>query len=357
MRHFARCMEDTYEKFVDTVDCFDRDLYPLANSEVNSAMWTENFHSAIYKMLLAGAALTTAHLSPFTVAAAESPSVFLKDFTFVPVEKGYEHDGAGEDELWQEFPRPLSDKELEYLSRFPAYNFQSDKGWRAALGPFSEWAIEDRRKWQEAQGEASDQEPAYHDLLFDKENWKHPRNIDALRDILRLLAVHHHLSGGWIKDGDSSAGCSKMARERKSRTMTVVFYGTFVLEEISMPIHSPNLSKLRVNPPIDSDEGSLVSRRISGGPNTATSHPSFGSVCYLQATVCQLEGNIAQNGMIFERRDLSIFSYFFRTFFGRDFVGDAFEGHARSPYQGFLREAGIFLPYNKVDSPFYELLG
>ncbi|KAH7409094.1 hypothetical protein BKA64DRAFT_639406 [Cadophora sp. MPI-SDFR-AT-0126] len=98
MHHFARYLEHMYEKFVNTVDCVDRHLYCLASPEVIVDIWTEIFSGAIYRMLLVGAALTTAHLSSFAVASDAAPP-FDKYYTFVPVNT-HEYDDAGEDELW-----------------------------------------------------------------------------------------------------------------------------------------------------------------------------------------------------------------------------------------------------------------
>ena len=102
--------------------------------------------SATYRMLLARVALTTARRLPFALAAPEALSGSLKYSTFVPVKKNCEYDAAGEDELFQTFPRQISSEELDFIGRFPTYDFWSDEKWGEALGTFAAWALEDLKK-------------------------------------------------------------------------------------------------------------------------------------------------------------------------------------------------------------------
>ena len=139
-------------------------------------------------------------------------------------------------------------------------------------------------------------------------------------DIWRSLAVYSHLSSSLIGDGDSSGVYSNMARERKSRTVAAVVYGTFDLEETSMPIYVPDISNISlrsVSKGVEylKDHWSHIGDVAPPIQQRCTHHWVLLSISRQRSVSCKAIILDTEGTSIAETR---VCSHIFRIFFGRD---------------------------------------
>jgi hypothetical protein len=93
----------------------------------------DRFHYAVYRVLVAGAVLTREYLEPLFSASAQAhaPPGFLHRLT-----------GLGGNEV-QNFDE-LTQKDVEYLERFPVYDLEAGQAkWAPAFGELASWLVGD----------------------------------------------------------------------------------------------------------------------------------------------------------------------------------------------------------------------
>lgn len=156
--------------------------------------YKDRFYRAMYRLLLAGAALARAYTEPLFQAKKEGRTEFLK----------YCEENGRLDE------NRLTDEDAEFLRRFPVYNFDvtddSEIGkWRnreyeAYFGPFASWLIEGRAKG------VPYEPPSY--IVRSNGYW--PRDMGPVQELMLLLTAYEHLDCKFT-NGDESAGFGRFA--------------------------------------------------------------------------------------------------------------------------------------------------
>lgn len=196
--------------------------------------WQPNLHRALYRVVLLGAVCSRAYAEPLFAAVEKNNTDIARKLLIKrrPVVVLQELDG--------------------YLRQFPVYNYDanatSDRGkWRdreydSIFGPLAKWIVEDGRARY-----------LKRDLGVPDEDERR----GSVREILHLLAAYMHLTNK-IVNGDAAwdlgrpdfnnlgkpsydfrgrktVDASKHEFKGNTRTATVVLFGVFQPEEITMP--------------------------------------------------------------------------------------------------------------------------
>ncbi|RFU29837.1 hypothetical protein B7463_g6500, partial [Scytalidium lignicola] len=182
----------------------------------NWDIWRMNLHTALYKVILAGAVCSKAYNEPFFLPTEE------RDNTFPYLQSTGNH--------WDNPPcyyyGGFSRMQLDYLQKFPIYNYElqddneaekrRDELYDRIFGVFTKWMIEDAR----IRG-------AKEELIFG--------------DVIQLLGASEHLTSKILNRDYSNSYRRRKFRnyepkfKGKVRKVNVVLFGVFQVEEISMP--------------------------------------------------------------------------------------------------------------------------
>lgn len=250
MQHLVRCIEYMYfhstlshATYEDTL--FDGGRYPPAqrqsemvqeespgvqNTKLDS--FRNYFYRAMYRLLLAGAVLARVYMAPlFQEREQGGKGVFFMRFG---TEYGtmYWDETIGDSE--DTYP---TEADIAYLRQFPVYNFDvadsSEIGqWRnreheTCFGEFASWIIGDGRAREEADPQSpEDVEPEWAESRAD---------IGAVRELMLLLVAYDHFNVQFENDLRKRSRGGPYMQKAGNRTVTIVRFGYFQVEEITMP--------------------------------------------------------------------------------------------------------------------------
>ena len=229
-------------------------------------VWKLRFHKAVYTTLLLGALLAGAYHKPFLdaeddgqgggpeMAAAESQALFQRRKKFLRKILRFQNDYTVRGfELWA--------TDIEYLRHFPAYDFNgSVEKKEEAFGTVASWLVVStltdlrrssprltrcasrsiqghRRYLSHAQATRGDQPFTFSDHVegteAEAENvlWLIMQIIHIF-EFLQLCFVNHDGREGFSRGEESAEALSMRA---KKRTVIVVLFGIFQVEEITLP--------------------------------------------------------------------------------------------------------------------------
>ncbi|KAL2068603.1 hypothetical protein VTL71DRAFT_14940 [Oculimacula yallundae] len=312
-------------------------------------LWRERFYRAIYRIFIAGPVFYGVHNKPFSSKAKRPPGV--------PREYLREYDASRDSTLYEPgipywnyvLPREAS----EHLQQFPVYNTSASHDQeKIVFGTFAEWIVDDGRKLAE------------HNNC--PELWHlTSAQISGLWEVMAMLNAYHHLmSDSTNGDGQCGHGRSNPDDENPpttqtisgpTRQVTVIPFGTFGIEDVSMPANLEDGSELRLiaNPasvlrdshdPILNSDGMPINVDIvsiqdfifrkSGYPNHSEYHqlPSL---------------------------DLRMFDFTLREHFGLQFGISAFDDFGcHQPWNVFVNSASIFDGVGSERTQYgFEILG
>jgi hypothetical protein len=219
-------------------ECLSEDIPGIKNATIDS--FRDRFYRAMYRVLLAGAVLTRAYIAPLFWAREEWKKRFfvcfgLEDYMHIHWEETDPHyiDGS-------EF-YPPTEKEIVYIRQFPVYNYDvpdwSEIGvWRnqeyeTCFGPFASWIVEDGRKRQQSEPQdPNDNEP----------DWaENPADVGAVRELMLLIVAYDHFNSKFENQTwETRPGVAYMQKPGhllRNRTVSIVRFGIFQVEEVTMP--------------------------------------------------------------------------------------------------------------------------
>ncbi|KAF8851656.1 hypothetical protein BDZ45DRAFT_808142 [Acephala macrosclerotiorum] len=211
-------------------ECLSKDIPGAKNATIDS--FRDGFYRAMYRLLLAGAVLAKPYMAPLFQARKEGGKdgffnrCGLEDYSH----KYWDKIDKSEDGP----PRP---EDIAYIRQFPVYNYDmadwSDVGlWRnreyeSCFGPFASWIIEDGRKRQQNEP----QDPNY-----TVPEWaENPTDVGAVRELMLLLVAYDHFSSKFQNPIWARTGEAAYTKKQGNRTVSIVRFGIFQIEEITMP--------------------------------------------------------------------------------------------------------------------------
>ncbi|KAH8752159.1 hypothetical protein F5882DRAFT_267742, partial [Hyaloscypha sp. PMI_1271] len=220
MQHLVRCIEYMY--FSSTTRHQD------SEGNLFQDLKFGNFYRAIYRLLLAGAVLARAYMEPLFRAREEGGkgSFFLRCGT----------------DYWAEDVEDIADaypmeEDFAYIRQSPVFNYDlsdwSEVGqWRnrkyeTCLGPFASWIIDDgRKREQEKPRQSGGMEPEWAENTAD---------VGAVRELMLLLVAYDHFNNKFQNEHTRNFGGGPYMQKPGNRTVSIVRFGIFQIEEITMP--------------------------------------------------------------------------------------------------------------------------
>ncbi|KAL2072839.1 hypothetical protein VTL71DRAFT_12182 [Oculimacula yallundae] len=208
------------------------------NPEVTSATmesFRDSFYRAMYRILLAGALLARVYMAPMFQAKDDGKEAFLARVGEPGASYYRKHQDKIDSSGGEYHPTP---EDFAYLQTFPVYNYDvtdwSEAGvWKyqeyeSAFGSFASWIVENGREKQR-------NDPRF---LGDSEpEWaEDPADVGAVRELMLLLVAFDHFNckfcnDTWYEQMSQATG----TKPRGGRTVTIVRFGHFQLEQASMP--------------------------------------------------------------------------------------------------------------------------
>ncbi|KAH7407429.1 hypothetical protein BKA64DRAFT_743064 [Cadophora sp. MPI-SDFR-AT-0126] len=196
-------------------ECLKEDIPGTKNATIDS--FRDCFYRAMYRLLLAGAVLARAYLEPLFQAREEGgkEAFFGHPSEIVP-------------------PRP---DDVAYIRQFPVYNYDvtdwSEIGvWRnreyeTIFGPFASWIVNDGRKRQQNKPKESG------DI---EQDWaENPADVGAVRELMLLLVAYDHFHSKFSNFTWAKHGKPDYVNKQGNRTVSIVRFGIFQLEKVTIP--------------------------------------------------------------------------------------------------------------------------
>ncbi|KAH7309987.1 hypothetical protein BKA65DRAFT_575780 [Rhexocercosporidium sp. MPI-PUGE-AT-0058] len=260
MQHLVRCVEYMYFNSTrDESTLFGGGMLPsefrlyAIQDEVDAEteVRKERFYQAMYQLLLAGAVLCGSYNAPFWEAKKDSRTEFIEQCK-VP-------HFTNHDEL--EGPSPLTGDDRVYARQFPVYNFDvedfstigkwREKEYEGIFGPFAKWLVDEGNA---RRSERLEPEPES-ELVDSDGNYVHPeRTTDrgALQDLMCLLVGYEHLickftnadMVGRYAFGRFAEPGGPPTFHGKTRKVTIILFGVFRVEEVTMPLNIEETRKV-----------------------------------------------------------------------------------------------------------------
>ncbi|PVH71568.1 hypothetical protein DL98DRAFT_520986 [Cadophora sp. DSE1049] len=303
MQHLVRCVEYMYFNSTrDNDTLFGGCMLPSefrreTHYDDDEEAWKDRFYRAMYQLLLAGPVLARAYNAPFWGAKKAGNERFLEHCT---------RDMPGGNGMLDEMTTGgrFNQEDGEYARRFPVYNYDvtdySMVGkWRegeyeSLFGPFAKWLVDEgnareRRNPEPESGDREDESSQYSEVT---------NNRGAVQDLMCLLVGYEHLLCKFTNvdvngNGNNGYGFGRftdpssiLPSQWKKREVTIVLFGVFRVEEVTMPSEIENtvdmLLPTTIHPSLrESDQAAFDMSCIihfldqhSRGPGDGNEHPN-----------------------------------------------------------------------------------
>ncbi|KAG4440015.1 hypothetical protein IFR05_004529 [Cadophora sp. M221] len=252
-------------------ECLSEDIPGTKNATIDS--FRDCFYRAMYRLLLAGAVLARVYLAPLFQAREEGgKDAFLARVGFDFYSKYWElSEQIPDSEIGP--PRP---EDIAYIQQFPVYNYDvtdwSEIGeWRnreyeTCFGLLASWIVNDGRKRQQNQP----QDPEHGDPYW----VQNPADVGAVRELMLLSVAYDHFHSKfsnitWTRRG----GASTYLKKSGNRTVSIIRFGIFQLEQVTMPPEFEDLRKgylyTDYHPVLEGTPGEAIPYQFDVHSNTA----------------------------------------------------------------------------------------
>ncbi|KAM7200863.1 hypothetical protein V8F20_005105 [Naviculisporaceae sp. PSN 640] len=227
LRHFVRCVEQ-----------MSRDWEHVGNQQILSHSLGEeeyprewetmrdHFHTAMYRVLYVGAALTRPYLEPLLLAPTEAPPDLLRRLGILDNMNDYDS-------------RAWRSEDLRYFGQFPIYDFEaSDDKWEPVFGDVARFLLNDIKTTATAtpcEVTVGSESPS-REIGTEEGGW--------LKETIYFLAAYEHMRDklfhDYIKDPDDenlteSDFVPPLFPDNNTREVSIAMFGRFRPERISMP--------------------------------------------------------------------------------------------------------------------------
>ena len=365
-RHLVRCSEymflhgTKYGHFSDMGAGWINESF----DESEMLQFRDRFHRAVYRVFLAGAVLYRAFNEPFDLARRKQGNEAFLNFS------------TGEFEIDEDnFPKiryPISAEDIEYLRTFAVYNFDaeddSDVGrWRdetynLLFGPLSKYLVDDG----EARGLQKDREVQESGTVYEEDEYAEsdfgPGVQGSIEEIMLLIGAYEQLIPQITNaDGARSQGRQQRPSEEfggeRTRTITVIIFGIFALEEICMPtvVEESGNSILIARPYHSQPQKENTQDRNSFETSGKALYTHVDIPHVIQRLFCASRRPNRQDGYPIPPPDYQLFVFAARKYLGLRFESSFFEERADSGYVEQIQWGYVFqeayLPFQEYDPP------
>lgn len=303
----------------------------------------DRFHTAMYRVLLAGAVLTRQYMEPLVLAVTDGPPGLLQRMNSPEwirrCDGNHGPGGPCQD-------RRTSPEDLQYLERFPAYHLEASLDtWEPAFGDLARWLLEDidttalrvdnpqSRSWMV---------PQWFDDLD-------PQGRGRLQEVVFFLAAHSHMvSKLWdpflkvdSDDGIEPEDLVPPPIPGRVREASVAMFASFRPEEITMPAKVRDASRCYlVHYP-------LGNTWVRENPVLPQVSPWTTDISYVLRGLREASGRPnRRNGLPSPPPDLFFVEFVLRKFFGLGFRHDLFDDesprYSENFIYGFLNRPDLF---------------
>ena len=233
LQHLVRCLEYMFLNPEQSLGNLGASI-PERDDAHGWERWKNNFYRAAYKNMLVGAVLYGAYNEPFYLAEKEGRAEFL-DHCTCPSYKNW--------------LSSITESDIDYLRRFAVYNFGTEdesatgqwiwKDYERVFGPLADWLVADGKTkgvednlgyWEPEEDDVNpetDAAPEYDSA-----------ELGVLREIMLLVAGYEHFPNKLASKSKLERRESTLEGRRignPSLKVSVVLFGRFCIEEISMP--------------------------------------------------------------------------------------------------------------------------
>ncbi|KAG4418038.1 hypothetical protein IFR04_008858 [Cadophora malorum] len=230
----GKTIEDAVWYYKDTrrfPECLSEDIPGTEIATIDS--FRDCFYRAMYRLLVAGAVLARTYLEPLFQAREEGGNeaffgrMGIDDYHYkywdITEQIDPSEDGP---------PRP---EDIAYMRRFPVYNYDitdwSEIGvWRnqwyeKCLWTFASWIVDDGRERQRKE-----------DPNRTVPDWAlKPEDVGAVRELMLLLVAYDHFHSKFSNLTWAGRGMSDYVKKQGNRSVSIVRFGIFQLEKVTMP--------------------------------------------------------------------------------------------------------------------------
>ncbi|KAK2736013.1 hypothetical protein FQN57_000906 [Myotisia sp. PD_48] len=351
LHHLVKCIEQIF------IDDGDESWYASSHFGQNIDFssdpprwrhWRARFHSTLYRVFLAGAMLYRVYQAPHILPDDDRPSDFLQT-----TRADLEEYRASEDGMPEEFD--LTESDISYLLKFPAFNFESYVQQEPVFGQLAEllFTLSKNRILQNndipAPRPFRKHSPGLR-LANSKPFLCHCGKGDPVKGVLyyenmQLLLIIElltrqqrstevfldGLNASRDATGDRQPFPHKMLEPTEPiRKVSVVLFGRFFLEEIYMPRVAGEASiKVPVTIPV-------------------ANQPGFRDTDILLSEMFNKSGQLNHYTRTNEgaRPPLQCVQYIFRRYFNLEFSDPAFEASQTSPYRLIYADGDLFFEHH-----------
>ena len=228
------------------------------------------FYRAMYRLLVAGAVLARTYLEPLFQAREEGGNeaffgrMGIDDYHYkywdITEQIDPSEDGP---------PRP---EDIAYMRRFPVYNYDitdwSEIGvWRnqwyeKCLWTFASWIVDDGRERQRKE-----------DPNRTVPDWAlKPEDVGAVRELMLLLVAYDHFHSKFSNLTWAGRGMSDYVKKQGNRSVSIVRFGIFQLEKVTMPADFNDLRTgylhTEYDPVLEGSQGEAIPYQFDVWSNT-----------------------------------------------------------------------------------------
>ncbi|GIK04039.1 hypothetical protein Aspvir_008114 [Aspergillus viridinutans] len=241
-RHLVECLErlakdDSHAYWCDFIESLEPE------DRINAWMvWKERFHVALYRSFLSGAALYRAYHEPLTLASTCGLPHFLDKFW----SNMEDEDGEDEEEEQEEdhHSDPFTPAEKRYLVQYPIFRFEEFQYHGDIFQPLADIFVQESKRKTEVVStlRGASLYERYGAKQYDPDILERSHSQALFHQLLQFMFVAHSPMLRKIIRNEDGSDYQQRHNEPtlkemigRSRTVSVIFFDVFSLEEIIMP--------------------------------------------------------------------------------------------------------------------------
>ncbi|KAF7118655.1 hypothetical protein CNMCM5793_008193 [Aspergillus hiratsukae] len=235
-QHLVECLERLAKKHSDPYwfGCIES----LESEDRNKAwiVWKERFHVAMYRSFVSGAALYRAYYEPLTLASTCGLQRFLDQYR--------RHAEAQEEEEEDNGDGPFTSAEKRYLLQHPIFRFEEFQQHGDIFQPLADIFVQESKRKAKVVNtlRGASLYERYGARQYDPDILERSHSQALFHQLLQFLSVTDSpMLGEIIRNEDGSEYHQRRNEPTpkemsgRRRTVTVIFFDVFNLEEIIMP--------------------------------------------------------------------------------------------------------------------------
>jgi hypothetical protein len=235
--HLVECLERLAKKHSNPYwfDCIES-LEP--EHRIKAWMvWKERFHVAMYRLFLSGVALYRAYREPLTLASTRGLPDFLDQYRRTTDAEDYEEQDNGDKDFF-------TSAEKCYLLQYPVFRFEEFQQHGDIFQPLADIFVHEGKRKARVENTLTGASlyERYGASQYDPDILERSHSQALFHQVMQFMSVAHspmlantmrNQDGSEYHNRDNEPTPKEMSERR--RTVTVIFFNVFSLEEIIMP--------------------------------------------------------------------------------------------------------------------------